>query len=77
MNEFFQDLDGARLVRYDEDSGLLLVWYGGHGINAYNTSGDTVAFWNIASKGDEATLEEIERSIENRVVKQDYENYAV
>lgn len=46
-----EQLDGARYVKYDEDRGYVLAWYGGFGFNAYDAgTGDEVAHWNLAEE---------------------------
>lgn len=56
-------LDGARLVRYDT-TGLLLAWFGGHGVHVYDASGQEVDYWSCGDFAkDAAELEEVERSM--------------
>lgn len=51
-------LDGARLVRFDAD-GLLLAWFGGHGVHAFNADGVEVDYFSVGdfSKNDAETAE--------------------
>lgn len=37
----------ARVVLYDFDRHLALVWRDGHGIHAYNADGDEVSRWRV------------------------------
>lgn len=56
-------LDGAKLVKYDGD-GYLLAWFGGHGVHAYDGSGQEVDYWNTGDFADnDASREEVEESM--------------
>lgn len=39
-------LDGARMVKYDPN-GLLLAWFGGHGLHVYDMAGAEVDYRTV------------------------------
>lgn len=39
-------LDGARMVKYDPN-GLLLAWFGGHGLHVYDMAGREVDYRTV------------------------------
>ncbi len=41
-----EQLDGVKLVRYDEESELTFAWFGGHGVHIYESTGQEVDFFN-------------------------------
>jgi hypothetical protein len=62
-------LDGARLVRYDT-AGLLLVWFGGHGVHVYDAGGSEVDYWSCGDFAEnEATPDEVERSMAAHILE--------
>ena len=66
-------LDSARWVRYDIKSGMLLVWYGGDSIHAYDTTGRELHMILLRTAGLlEPDLVEAKRCIEERVARQDW-----
>jgi len=70
-------LDGARLVRWDPISNLILVWFGGHGVHAFTVGGKEVAYWNTGDAAQiNAAVEDIEASMEERIDQQDYPLYS-
>ena len=42
-----EQLDGAKLVRYDEETELTFSWFGGHGVHVYDESGQEVDFFSV------------------------------
>lgn len=42
-----EQLDGAQLVRHDEELELTFAWFGGHGVHVYRDNGDEVEFFSI------------------------------
>jgi hypothetical protein len=73
MSKLLECLDGARVVRYDHKTGLLLVWYGGHGIHAVREDGSEAAFWNTGDFAQkDASEADVVASMERRMAKQDY-----
>ena len=72
-----EQLDGAKIVRYDEQSGLTLAWFGGHGVHAYTENGLEAAFWNVGDfANNDADEAEVLESMEERINGQDYEDYS-
>jgi ribosome modulation factor len=56
-------LDGARLVRYDS-AGLVLAWFGGHGVHVYDGTGEEVDYWTCGDFAtNDADLSDVESSI--------------
>jgi hypothetical protein len=61
-------LDGARLVRFDAD-GLLYVWFGGHGVHAYDATGTEVDYWSCGDFAkNEADEREVSESMARRIL---------
>lgn len=61
-------LDGARLVRYDAD-GFLYVWFGGHGVHAYDAAGTEVDYWSVGDfANDDADEREVAESMARRLL---------
>ena len=61
---------------YDSTNELLIAWHGGHGIHAYDSEGNEVAFWNVGSFAENSlTLEEAQETISESIETQDYLNY--
>jgi len=67
-----KELDGARLVKYDDQLDAVIVWFGGSGITAYTSEGKEFAFWNLHSDKDFPTQEEVETNIARHIKNQDY-----
>ena len=61
-------LDGARLVRYDS-AGLVLAWFGGHGVHVYDGKGEELDYWTCGdfAKND-ADVSDVEESMARRIV---------
>ena len=75
--ELMRQLDGARLVKFDEQAGLLLAWHGGHGVHAYNRRGVEVAFWNTGDfANNNASEEDVLESMQERIDAQDYADFS-
>ena len=65
------ELDGARLVRYDT-AGLLLAWFGGHGVHVYDIAGEEVDYWTDGDFAeDDAAIGGIEASMARRILNLD------
>lgn len=71
VSRFMASLDGARYVRFDAD-GLLYVWFGAHGVHAFDEAGQEVDYWTCGSfANDAATVGEVEESIARRIRRVD------
>lgn len=72
-----EQLDRAMWVRHDDDSGIIMAWFGGHGVHAYDESGLEVAFWNVGdfSKMD-ADFPDVAHSMTERIEEQDYADFS-
>jgi hypothetical protein len=69
MNElttqFLQSIDGAKWVKYDEETLLIFVWRGGHTVNIFSTFGECVDMYMTGGfQNDDVTLDRIQDSIE-------------
>ena len=67
-----EELNGAKIVKYDKNLDSVVVWFGGHGISAYTSEGKEFAFWNLHSDKDFPTQEEVETNIDKHIKNQDY-----
>ena len=68
-----EELRGAKIIRRDDARDLTLIWYGGHGLHAYDSDGHEVAFWNVGSfANDAATETEVMADMDEKVVTGDY-----
>jgi hypothetical protein len=47
MNPLANALDGAHLVRCDDDREVVIAWFGGHGVHAFSLDGRELDFWNV------------------------------
>lgn len=67
-------LDGAKMVRYDHNQEIVLAWFGGHGLHAYNLEGEEIHFSNVGdfAKSD-ATPGEIADEIRRMISEGDYD----
>ena len=66
-------LDGARLVRFNT-AGLVLAWFGAHGVHVYDASGDEVDYWTCGSFAeDRASIEDVEESMARHLLDLDDE----
>ncbi len=64
-------LDGARLVRHDAN-GLLLAWFGGHGVHAYDASGTEVDYWSVGDfSQNDAEVAEVAESMSRHILNID------
>lgn len=62
------ELSGAKIVKYDENTGLTYAWFGGHGIHIYSEDGTEVDFYNTGNfQYDSADPKAVEESIEGRI----------
>jgi hypothetical protein len=56
-------LDGARWVKYDAD-GLLLAWFGGHGVHVYDQSGEEVDYFSVGDFAqNDAEMAEVQQAM--------------
>ena len=64
-------MEGAKYSKFDAESGLTWVWYGGHGVHGYDLSKSDTPEVDIINVGDfsrdEATLSEVEHGVKNRM----------
>lgn len=69
---------GARIWMRDDDYQIIMIWYGGHGIHAYDTrDGKEVAFWNVGNWAKNAAhANTVRASMKARLRNHDYEVYA-
>ena len=68
-----EQLQGAKIIRRDDARNLTLVWYGGHGIHAFDADGHEVAFWNIDDWAQDAATEaEVMADMDEKVATGDY-----
>jgi hypothetical protein len=65
-----EQLDGAKLVKYDPISGLTLAWHGGTGIHGYTASGKEVAYWQVDCTETHAPIGQIEESMKEHIDEQ-------
>jgi len=66
-------LHGARIVRYVEEYGITLAWFGGHGVHGYDETGKECAFWNTGSfSQNSATEEQVNDSMDSHVESGDF-----
>jgi hypothetical protein len=57
------ELDGARLVRYDT-AGLLLAWFGGHGVHVYDAAGVEVDYLSCGDFArNDADVDDVEAAV--------------
>ena len=59
-----ETLNGAKLVKFDENSGLVYAWFGGTGVNIYDETGREVDYFSF-SQG--RNIEDIESLIESHI----------
>lgn len=72
-----EQLNGAKIVRHDDVSGLTLAWFGGHGVHAYTANGREVAFWNTGDFAvNNASEDDIQESMQDRIDNQDYVDFS-
>lgn len=68
-----EQLSGAKIIRRDDARDLTLVWYGGHGLHAFDADGHEVAFWNVGSFAQDAATEaQVMQSMDDMVATGDY-----
>ena len=54
-------MNGARLVKCDEEYGVFLAWFGGHQVHAYDCKGTEIGIWSIGDYAkNSATFDEVE-----------------
>lgn len=64
-------------MRKDSNRGITLMWFGGHGIHGYKNKKE-IAFWNVGNfSKDEATREEIIKSMQKVIKEGNYADYEV
>lgn len=60
-----EELQGAKIVSYDEVTNIVFAWFGGHGIHAYEPDGKEMNVWSVGDfKDTDATRQEVHRGIE-------------
>ena len=52
-----EQLNGAKLVRYDERTELTFAWYGGHGVHVYADTGEEIDFFNAGDFAEDSASE--------------------
>ena len=65
-----KELEGAKVIKHDDQSGLTFAWFGGQsmGIHGYNSIGQEVCYWTMGGcKTDNATIDEVHTSIQSHV----------
>lgn len=63
----------GRIVQYDEDVNVFLVWVGGHTINAYALDCKAISCWSVGNfSKNSASVEEVIESMERRKFHKDY-----
>ena len=66
-------LYGARIVMADPQAELALIWYGGHGLHAYNKYGDEVYHWNTGDFAlNDASEDDVRSSMLDRMGSGEY-----
>jgi hypothetical protein len=71
-------LKDTKYLRIDEDFGLILINYGGHGVSIFDSFGELRYFYNTGSfEYDNATEKDIIDSMEHRTKEKDYGVYAI
>ena len=49
-----------RMIQVDTTRELFLVWFGGHGVHAYQSDGTEVSYWNVGDfANNNATPDEV------------------
>lgn len=73
MASLVKELEGAKVTKYDEQSGITFAWFGGQsmGIHGYDASGEEIAYWTMGGcETDYATIEEVTASIDRHIADQ-------
>ena len=57
-----EKLDGAKLVRYNQELEVTFAWYGGHRFSGYLEDGTEVCHWNMSEEvvSEDVATEELE-----------------
>ncbi len=72
-----EQLARAKIIMVDDDAGLWLAWFGGHGIHAYTDSGREVAFWQVGyTSSGKVSPATIRASMRARMKAQDYGDFS-
>jgi len=71
VDKLFRIMDGALLARHDEETGHLLVWYGGHSIHIVDPQGES-AMASIGPYNRPITKEEAEEVIGDWLENHEY-----
>ena len=67
-HNILQELDDARLVRYDGDLGIVYAWFGGTVINVYSVEGACLDCWTMHGENfGPPTLAEVAAAIAERM----------
>ena len=68
-----EQLKGAQIIMTDDARALTLVWFGGHGIHAYNDDGVEVSFWNTGNfQHNDATPRAVRASMRDAIEEGGY-----
>ena len=66
------ELQGARIIMYDERADLTLAWFGGHGIHAYDQNGSELIYWNVGDFAkDNADQRTVRASMKRRISRRE------
>jgi len=75
VQEWMSNMDGAKVVRYDENHEVLLVWSGGHGIHGYEPTHDggwnEVVYWMTGGGERDAEERDVQVSITEHIAMPD------
>jgi hypothetical protein len=70
-------IEGARIVRRDIPNAIVLAWFGGHGVHAYDAHGTEIAFWNVGDfEQEDADEEDVRQSMREHILAQDYDDFS-
>lgn len=73
---FYRKISGARYVEFDDISGRLFVWSGGHGINIYGPNGIEEDYFMIGDqKENDARFEEVVFAIRSTIEERGRQKY--
>lgn len=66
-------LAGALIVVEDHANIYYMAWFGGHGIHAYNLTGEEVALWNVGDfSNDHADPQVVQDSMLSQIKSGEY-----
>ena len=74
ISGLIDELNGAKIIMTDTRHNLVLAWFGGHGVHAYDQSGREVAFWNVGDFAkNNASPATVRGSMRRRIKTGDYD----